>query len=128
MPKISRVSSLKEKFSNMYPSRVVFPFVIFLFLKSAWYPENPTSLDRTQMASFIESLATFYPCIYCAEDFQENIKKTPVRTESREQLCLWICEQHNIVNRKLGKPTFPCTIERLDSRWKKNDRCQSGTD
>lgn len=27
---------------------------------------------------------------------------------------MWMCEQHNIVNRKIGKPEFKCTITRLE--------------
>ena len=31
------------------------------------------------MKNFMDALAIFYPCTYCAQDFQENIKKSPVR-------------------------------------------------
>jgi len=42
------------------------------------------------------------------------------RTDSRESLCMWLCEQHNIVNEKLGKPTFQCSMKNLDERWRKS--------
>ncbi|KAI9912317.1 hypothetical protein PsorP6_005927 [Peronosclerospora sorghi] len=35
------------------------------------------------------------------------------------QLFRWLCEQHNIVNRKLNKPVFVCTMENLEERWRK---------
>ena len=41
------------------------------------------------------------------------------RVDSRLALSLWLCEQHNEVNEKLGKKIFPCKIEMLDQRWKK---------
>ena len=31
-----------------------------------------------------------------------------------------MCEQHNIVNEKLGKPMFDCNMKDLDARWRKN--------
>eukprot|EP00566_Odontella_aurita_P027812 CAMPEP_0113556380 /NCGR_PEP_ID=MMETSP0015_2-20120614/17226_1 /TAXON_ID=2838 /ORGANISM="Odontella" /LENGTH=170 /DNA_ID=CAMNT_0000457733 /DNA_START=194 /DNA_END=703 /DNA_ORIENTATION=- /assembly_acc=CAM_ASM_000160 len=84
---------------------------------AAWFPDNPTAGDEKKMSSFISAFSTFYPCTYCAEDFQQNIKKSPVRTNSREGLCVWLCEQHNTVNEKLGKPLFQCDIKSLDKRW-----------
>jgi len=73
----------------------------------------------------MEALSIFYPCTYCATDFQDNIKKSPVNTESREGLCVWLCEQHNLVNEKLGKKTFNCDLKSLDERWRKSSdpRC-----
>jgi len=46
---------------------------------AAWYPENPTHDDQIAMKGFISTLAKFYPCTYCAADFQENIEKFPVK-------------------------------------------------
>jgi hypothetical protein len=54
---------------------------------------------------------------------------TPVecfyRTDSRNDLCMWLCDQHNRVNQKLGKPLFDCNLKDLDERWKKssNPKC-----
>lgn len=42
------------------------------------------------------------------------------RTNSRKDLCTWLCEQHNIVNGKLGKPMFDCSMKNLDERWRKS--------
>lgn len=46
---------------------------------AAWYPDNPTDEDQSAMRGFITGLAKFYPCTYCAEDFRENLKSSPVR-------------------------------------------------
>lgn len=46
---------------------------------AAWFPDNPTVDDEKNMSTFMSSFAKFYPCTYCAEDFQQNIKKSPVR-------------------------------------------------
>jgi hypothetical protein len=40
------------------------------------------------------------------------------RVFTREEFAVWVCEQHNAVNEKIGKPTHPCRIELLDRRWR----------
>uniref|UniRef100_A0A7S4W4J2 Sulfhydryl oxidase n=1 Tax=Ditylum brightwellii TaxID=49249 RepID=A0A7S4W4J2_9STRA len=85
---------------------------------SAWYPEKPSKEDEMYMTSFIEALGRFYPCTYCAHDFRGELHKSPPRTKSRKELCIWLCEQHNIVNQKLYKPQFPCDLNSLDQRWR----------
>jgi mitochondrial FAD-linked sulfhydryl oxidase len=89
--------------------------------KAAWYPDRPTKDDQTSMQQLIHAIAKFYPCTYCAHDFQQNLQQTPVVTTTRQELCMWLCEQHNRVNEKLGKETFPCTVQQLDQRWRKSD-------
>lgn len=93
---------------------------------TAWYPNYPTSKDQQLMSGFMHALAKFYPCTWCATDFQHNIELSPPKTESRDDLCIWLCEQHNIVNQKLNKPLFQCTMDKLDERWKKSKdpKCQ----
>lgn len=47
------------------------------------------------------------------------------RIESREAFCVWMCEQHNMVNKKVGKPIFPCDMSKLDARWRDgSERCK----
>ncbi|KAL7512726.1 hypothetical protein ACHAXN_011536 [Cyclotella atomus] len=94
---------------------------------AAWYPKQPSDQDKEFMTNFVKSLARFYPCTWCATDFQKNVDLSPPRVDTREDLCIWFCEQHNLVNKKLGKPLFDCTINKLDERWKKSSdpkKCQ----
>lgn len=81
------------------------------------------------MKSFFHTLARFYPCTYCALDFQENLHKHPIKVQTRDELCIWLCQQHNKVNQKLGKDTFPCTMRKLDERWRKSKdpKCQGSS-
>lgn len=74
------------------------------------------------MTHFFSALATFYPCTWCARDFQENIRISPTPVETRTELCQWLCEQHNLVNEKKGKPLFSCDMESLDERWRKSEK------
>ena len=64
---------------------------------------------------------------YCAKDFQDNLAKSPVKARSREDLSMWLCEQHNLLNEKLGKDLFKCDMKTLDERWRKSSdpRCES---
>jgi mitochondrial FAD-linked sulfhydryl oxidase len=94
---------------------------------AAWYPDNPTPTDETMIQQFYTCFARFYPCTWCAEDFQKNLQEKPVQSSTRKDLCIWLCEQHNIVNQKIGKPAFQCDIQTLDERWRKSSdpKCQS---
>jgi len=38
----------------------------------------------------------------------------------RKEFAQWMCEAHNHVNRKLGKPDFDCS--KVDQRWKHNKK------
>eukprot|EP00953_Heterococcus_sp_UTEX-ZZ885_P011089 6427-Heterococcus_DN1.PRE.12 len=93
-----------------------------LHTTAAYYPDAPTEAQQTAASNLITGLAALYPCSYCAKDFQKEVKKSPPAVASREKLSLWMCEQHNIVNRKLGMPEVQCTLELLDRRWKKGHK------
>ena len=65
-----------------------------------------------------------YPCWVCAEDFQQYIKKEEVKATSRSEFGNWLCDAHNEVNKKLGKPVFDCS--KWEERWRtgwKDGRC-----
>jgi hypothetical protein len=87
----------------------------FMHTISARYPQNPTQSQQIQMKRLIQGIAQFFPCHYCARDFREAIKKHPIQAQSREKLSVWMCERHNEVNEKLGKPIVPC--DRIWEKW-----------
>ncbi|GMH65659.1 hypothetical protein TrRE_jg1445 [Triparma retinervis] len=84
-------------------------------------PEKPAKNERKAAAQLINGIATLYPCNDCREDFQQSVKAHPPesRTSTRADFALYVCEQHNIVNRKLGKEEVKCDIEALDRMWRK---------
>lgn len=45
-----------------------------------------------------------------------SIKKNPPKTKSKDELAKWLCERHNTVNVKLGKPVFDC--RKVHERWR----------
>lgn len=88
----------------------------FLHTMAAYYPELPTVEQRKDMKTFFHLISKFYPCNVCAEDLQEQLKKSPPKTDSQQQLSQWLCDVHNKVNTKLGKPVFDCSL--VNQRWR----------
>lgn len=89
-----------------------------LHTMAANYPESATSQEQAEMHGFLKVFAKRYPCIHCAEDFREWMRRDENRAMvgGREDLSLWMCQAHNEVNKKLGKPIFDCT--KWKERWR----------
>lgn len=87
-----------------------------------YIPEQPTEEEQRQIASFMELLATLYPCSICRDDFIEYVQRNPPRVQSRDEFALWCCEMHNDVHVKLGKDPVPCDREALRERWYLNTK------
>ncbi|KAJ3527858.1 hypothetical protein NM688_g8070 [Phlebia brevispora] len=90
----------------------------FLHTTAAYYPENPSPNQRSNMLSLLQSLPVLYPCTHCATHLGDNMKSHPPDVSSRATLSRWLCERHNEVNEKLGKKKFDCGVKSLDERWK----------
>lgn len=91
---------------------------------AATYPEHPTQDQQQDMTQFISLFAKFYPCWFCASDFQKFIKKDEPKVQTQDQFGKWLCDAHNEVNKKLGKKQFDCQLWK--QRWKDgwgDDRC-----
>jgi mitochondrial FAD-linked sulfhydryl oxidase len=90
----------------------------FLHTTAAYYPERPTPLQRANMLSLLHALPVLYPCSHCATHLGEEMKSKPPDVSGRVGLSRWLCEAHNEVNGRLGKPQFDCSIKSTDERWK----------
>ncbi|KAG9017485.1 hypothetical protein FRB90_001130 [Tulasnella sp. 427] len=90
----------------------------FLHTTAAYYPENPTSSQRSHMLNLLKSLPNLYPCGWCASHLKENMAIHPPDkvVGNRVSLSRWLCDRHNDVNERLGKPIFDCS--KTDERWK----------
>mmetsp|Transcript_35986 Transcript_35986/g.113091 ORF Transcript_35986/g.113091 Transcript_35986/m.113091 type:complete len:177 (+) Transcript_35986:307-837(+) len=89
-----------------------------LHTTAAYYPADPTSKDVRAAQNFVDGFAALYPCVHCAEDFREQVRRNPPRLASREAFSVWACEQHNAVNAKLGKPIVKCSFAKLEEMWR----------
>jgi FAD-linked sulfhydryl oxidase len=91
---------------------------------AATYPDKPTVSQQQHLSQFISSFSYLYPCFYCADDFRDYISKEKVKVTNRDEFGKWLCDAHNAVNVKLGKPKFDCNLwkERWKDGWK-DGRC-----
>ncbi|XP_031127763.1 FAD-linked sulfhydryl oxidase ERV1-like [Ipomoea triloba] len=99
---------------------------IFLHTLAAQYPEKPTRQQKKDVKELMGILSRMYPCKDCADHFKEVLRANPVQAGSQAEFSQWLCHVHNVVNRSLGKPIFPC--ERVDARWGKLDCEQRNCD
>lgn len=91
----------------------------FLHTMAAYYPEEATPMQQLVMRGFIKGLSLFYPCSHCASHFRTEIEANQPQVQGRRELSLWFCTMHNLVNERLGKPTFDCS--RVLNRWRGDD-------
>ncbi|KAL5061884.1 hypothetical protein RYX36_023621 [Vicia faba] len=89
----------------------------FLHTLAAQYPDNPTRQQKKDVKELVQILSRMYPCSECADHFKEVLRSNPVQSGSHAEFSQWLCHVHNVVNRSIGKPVFPC--ERVDARWGK---------
>ncbi|CAL5196495.1 unnamed protein product [Lathyrus oleraceus] len=89
----------------------------FLHTLAAQYPDNPTRQQKKDVKELVQILSRMYPCSECANHFKEVLRSNPVQSGSHAEFSQWLCHVHNVVNRSIGKPVFPC--ERVDARWGK---------
>ncbi|XP_010252830.1 PREDICTED: FAD-linked sulfhydryl oxidase ERV1 isoform X2 [Nelumbo nucifera] len=95
-----------------------------LHMVAAQYPDHPTKQQKRDVKELMAILSRIYPCRDCADHFKEVLRASPVQAESQAEFSQWLCHVHNVVNRSLGKPIFPC--RRVDARWGKLD-CKERT-
>ncbi|KAG8961159.1 hypothetical protein FRC03_005715 [Tulasnella sp. 419] len=90
----------------------------FLHTTAAYYPTNPSPTQKSSMLSLLRSLPHLYPCSYCADHLKDNMKVHPPDNvvSGPGPLSKWLCDRHNDVNFRLGKPIFDCA--KTDERWK----------
>jgi len=84
---------------------------------AAEYPERPSRKEKEAAKRFFAALPHVYPCKECAAHFADVLRHAPPQVGSKRELVAWVCHVHNVVNRRLGKPTFPCDPADLHARW-----------
>jgi FAD-linked sulfhydryl oxidase len=89
---------------------------VLLHTIAATYPEYPTSSQRSDLLAFIQLFSRIYPCSSCAGDFEDYTKRSVPKVTSRTDFGRWLCDAHNDVNKKLGKPIFNCDM--WQERWR----------
>ena len=82
---------------------------------AGYFPERPSVDQQREMEHFINLFGKYFPCTHCSEDFMKMIKVNPPDTSSRQRFAKWLCDAHNKVNAKLGKPQYDCSL--VEGRW-----------
>lgn len=90
----------------------------FLHSLAATYPERANEQQQSNMLQFLNIFSKIYPCWFCAKDFEKYISKpeTKPKVTTQEEFGKWLCDAHNEVNEKIGKPKFDCNLWK--QRWK----------
>lgn len=99
----------------------------FLHTMAAYYPEKPSQRQQDEMRDFMLLMGRVYPCGYCADRTADEMEINPPRVKNQKELSRWMCEVHNEVNYRLGKPEFDCNL--VEERWKygpADGRCDRG--
>jgi hypothetical protein len=71
-------------------------------------PSIPSEEDKLALENFLVSLAHVYPCKICGKHFSQMLKDYPIKHNSREEFAYYLCDLHNKVNVRLGKPVHDC--------------------
>eukprot|EP00877_Chromochloris_zofingiensis_P003706 jgi/Chrzof1/13336/Cz07g29100.t1 len=87
-----------------------------LHAMAAYYPEKPSLGQQAKMLALIEALGDFYPCTECAAHMRKELRHNPPKVSDNKQLSQWMCELHNEVNERLGRPKFDCS--KVFERWR----------
>jgi len=83
---------------------------------AAYFPASPSAQAQEDARTLMSVMSRLYPCQDCAEDLRADLVTHPPRVTSSEEFSQWMCEMHNRVNVKLGKPEFDCS--QVFKRWR----------
>ena len=99
------------------------PAWLFLHSITFNFPHNPTANDRQNYNNFFYSLQKVIPCPKCRRHYSENLKKIPIRLQSRDDLIRWLIDIHNAVNKSTNKPTmsYEDVYEKYDKLYNKKE-------
>lgn len=79
---------------------------------AAKFPVEPTHQQKATLLNFLYTFAKVYPCGDCAKHFTQVLADHPPENEveSRGAVTQWMCKVHNVVNKRLKKPEFDCSL------------------
>ena len=93
----------------------------FLHSVAAKYPDHPEENDKESVRNLVASLGQHYPCKLCRKHLKQQLRELrPVAVGTRQELTVWFCELHNMVNKDIGKKQFDCNPFKLDMEYLKD--------
>ena len=91
-----------------------------LHATAAAFPSEPSGAKQRCFSEFLHAWAGLYPCGACAAHMRAWLRAHPPEQAAaggRRAASAYVCEMHNGVNARLGKPTYTCDPEHLLRRW-----------
>ena len=75
---------------------------------AASYPDKPTRTQKAKMKELITNLIENIPCEDCKVHAKKYIKTHKIKVTNKQELSKYLCNFHNNVNERLGKPIVEC--------------------
>ena len=88
----------------------------YLHTLANYYPEKPTKQEKKEMNDLIWLYMKHYPCGYCSDMTVQEMHRNPPKLRNRNEFAIWMCQIHNEVNERLGRPVFDCN--KTFQRWR----------
>jgi hypothetical protein len=63
---------------------------------------------QQHLINLMGAVANLYPCLLCRAEFAKMRIAHPPRVATAREFVVWLCERHNEVNVRLGKPVVDC--------------------
>ena len=93
----------------------------FLHSVAAKYPDNPSDNDKESVRNLFAALGQHYPCKLCRKHLKQQLRELrPIAVNTRQDLTVWVCELHNMVNKDIGHKQFDCNPFHLDMEYLKD--------
>jgi cytochrome b involved in lipid metabolism len=93
----------------------------FLHSVAAKYPDNPSENDKESIRNLVAALGQHYPCKLCRKHLKQQLRELrPIAVNTRQELTVWFCELHNMVNKDIGHQQFDCNPFHLDMEYLKD--------
>ncbi|KAI5192608.1 mitochondrial FAD-linked sulfhydryl oxidase, partial [Nematocida sp. AWRm77] len=75
-----------------------------------YFPDRPTTEEKQAVQELLHALSVLYSCRRCSGVLQMVSRNQLVDSTDASRLSLSLCNVHNFVNRKLGKPEVECAL------------------
>ena len=107
----------------VYPGEWGSSFWKTLHSVAAMYPENPGKVDKVQYRLWFHYTINHLPCDDCKNHARQYIDANPLNVKSRKDVVEYVCQFHNSVNARLGKPRIDCNA--LQSEPPSCEKCSA---
>ena len=105
------------------PNRTTNCFKLLLLYLQLYNYIAPASLFLIfeTVRNLFAALGQHYPCKLCRKHLKQQLRELrPIAVNTRQDLTVWVCELHNMVNKDIGHKQFDCNPFHLDMEYLKD--------